>query len=679
MTRAWHGRGAAAVLPGYLLLTLALTYPLAVRFTRAIPGDGFDGWQNYWNLWWVKVALLEQHTSPFFTNLLYYPTGVGLLFHTLNPFNGLLTLPVQVAAGLFPAYNLAVLCGFVLGGLGAYLLARQAWGPGHSRWAAFVAGVIFAFAPVHMAHLLGHMQVISLEWIPFFALYLLRAMGGGRQAGRPAREAALAVFFLILTALCDWYFVLYCLIFSAVAAVWWACTARPMPRVRRGLLTIAAIWLIWGVALSPLLLPMVREASQFRFMVPDPTHSRLLSADLLAFITPQGFHPLWGEWARARSAAFTSSMAEYTVFAGFTVLALAVLGVAGRRRSAAGRARLFWLPVLAVFFILALGPVLHIGGRTALLPGGQELHLPYGWLARTVPFMEITRSVSRYDIMVMLALSVLAAAGVDRLRRGGRGRRWLAGAACAAVLFEFWSAPYPLSEPDTPAWYAALAADGRSGAVLNLPMNWDRPGYLLYQTVHGKPLTAAYISREDPRTLVERAPVLLYFRRLGPDIIAFDLAGQGQQALADLGVRWVALDRYKMPGGAERSVTEAAARQIFGAQPAVYADERLTVYEVTPAPARAPYLILGAGWGPFEATTRTRAFNGQATVVIRAPVAGQATLRVTLAPGSAALEAAQADADFVLPLTLQAGDNVTTLRSLTSGQRVIVAGLALAP
>ncbi|MDQ1300395.1 MAG: hypothetical protein QG637_312, partial [Chloroflexota bacterium] len=43
MLRAWRSRGApVAALTGYLLLTLALTYPLAANFTRAIPGDGFD-------------------------------------------------------------------------------------------------------------------------------------------------------------------------------------------------------------------------------------------------------------------------------------------------------------------------------------------------------------------------------------------------------------------------------------------------------------------------------------------------------------------------------------------------------------------------------------------------------------------------------------------------------------
>ncbi len=78
--------------------------------------------------------------------------------------------------------------------------------------------------------------------------------------------------------------------------------------------------------------------------------------------------------------------------------------------------------ILLLFFILALGPVLHIGGRTELLPGGRELPLPYGLLARLVPFMDITRSVSRFDSMAMLALGVLAATGANWLVRWPMGR-----------------------------------------------------------------------------------------------------------------------------------------------------------------------------------------------------------------------------------------------------------------
>jgi len=743
--------GSAVVLLGYVILTLGMTYPLGTQYARAIPGDGFDGWQNYWNLWWVKVALLEQHTQPWFTDLLYHPTGVGLLFHTLNSFNGFTFLPLQLAWGLLPAYNAVVVFSFAVGGLGAYLLARHVLGPGSRRLAAFCAGLIFTFSPYHIAHLLGHMQLISLEWIPFYVLYLLRTVEAA-QKGLPrralVRNALLAALFLVLVTLCDWYYLMYCLIFTAALGTWqvgvtvlnavrerrarrrlltaarnvvsvrrlgvpWATVMRPwlagatlvsLARERRarthalgtlrGLVAIGGLWLAWAVAMSPWMVPMVREARQFDFMVPDPAQSRLLSADLLAFVTPQAFHPLWGAWALERGRMFTSTVSEYTVFAGFTALALAGLGLwaaQGRRRlkpagsgdgsrlkpAGEGRAVLFWFAMLLFFFVLALGPVLHIGGRTDLLPGGRELPLPYGPLTQLIPFMEITRSVSRFDVMVMLALGVLAAAGADRLARLGRAGRLAVVAAAALILFEFLPAPYPMSPPDTPAWYRTLAADPRPGAVLNLPMNWDRPGYLLYQTEHGKPLTAAYISREDPRTLVDRAPVLQHFRHLGPDVIAFDLARQGQGALADLNVRWVVLDRYKMPGGPEREVTEAYAAAIFRDQAPAYADERLTVYEVQPAGLAGPYLVLGVGWEPFDRAAATRAFTGQAPLLVHAPAPSQGTLRISVAPGSAALDLPLEGGAHVLRLALAAGVTEAPLRAASPEARVVVSRIEL--
>ncbi|MGQ9491426.1 MAG: hypothetical protein ACUVS6_12125 [Anaerolineae bacterium] len=726
---------AAAALAGYFLLTLGMTYPLVTQFGRAIPGDGFDGWQNYWNLWWVKVALLEQHRQPWFTPLLYHPTGVGLLFHTLNGFNGFTFLPVQLAWGLIPAYNAVVIFSFTVGGLGAYLLARYALRPGAGRGPAFIAGLVFTFSPYHFAHLLGHMQLISLEWIPFYALYLLRTVNaaGKGAAGRPiAREAALAMLFLVLVTLCDWYYLMYCLIFTVVVGAWlvgrtvlavarerrararmeaaarellavqhlprpWTTVLRPwlagatmlnavraqrarayVLRTVRGIVAVAGTWLAWALVMSPWLVPMVRVAQQFDFMVPDPNQSRILSADLLAFITPQGFHPLWGAWARERGGAFTATISEYTVFAGFTALALAAIALGKRNRPTAEIATArqvnlgLWLTTLAVFFVLALGPVLHVGGHTGLLPDGRELPLPYGLLAQWVPFMDITRSVSRFDTMVMLALGVLAAAGADRLARLGRAGSVATALAAVLILFEFLPAPYPMSPPDTPAWYNTLATDPRSGAVLNLPMNWDRPGYLLYQTVHGKPLTAAYISRDDPRTLVERAPVLQHFRHLGPDVIVFDLARQGQGALADLDVRWVVLDRYKMPGGPERAITEAYAAAIFNGQAPVYADERLTVYEVQSAVPAGPYPTLGVGWEPFDRATGTRAFTGQAPLVVRAPAPGQVTLRIKLAPGSAALDLPQSEGTYVVRLPVTAGVTEVTLRAAEPRARVVI-------
>src|SRR4051795_8216259 len=44
---------------GYLLATLALTYPLVLHLGTRLPGSFTDGWQNYWNYWWIARALAE--------------------------------------------------------------------------------------------------------------------------------------------------------------------------------------------------------------------------------------------------------------------------------------------------------------------------------------------------------------------------------------------------------------------------------------------------------------------------------------------------------------------------------------------------------------------------------------------------------------------------------------------
>src|SRR5438270_11083552 len=66
----------------YALLTLVMTYPIALDLSTQVPGGG-DAWQHIWNLWWVKHALLDLHTNPYHTNLVYYPTAPNLYFHTL--------------------------------------------------------------------------------------------------------------------------------------------------------------------------------------------------------------------------------------------------------------------------------------------------------------------------------------------------------------------------------------------------------------------------------------------------------------------------------------------------------------------------------------------------------------------------------------------------------------------
>ncbi|MFM7583806.1 MAG: hypothetical protein ACKO9F_13970, partial [Caldilinea sp.] len=391
------------------------------------------------------------------------------------------------------------------------------------------------------------------------------------------------------------------------------------------------------------LIPMVGEALRFRFMVRPSADLYILSASVSDFLIPSRLHTLW------RPESFTwignqiAPVSERTVAIGYVPLGLAAAAWFWARRSAG-----FWLLVAFSFALLALGPQMHWGniGWEQIPPAvqrGEEVASgsPYGLLNQLIPFMRISRSVSRFAVMVQLSLAVLAGLGGALLLRRLRGG-WAAGVAAlllALLIFEYWVAPYPLSPPDTPAYYSELAADPDPRALLNLPMNYDRPGYLLYQTVHGKPLTTAYISREDPRTLVERLPLLQHFRHLGPDILADDPVEVAPSLLADLGVGTVVLDRYKMPGGVERSYTEALASAIFAGQSPVYVDERITVYKVAEPVAVRPYLGLGAlHWGPLqtEGGRRSRTLLGSPAElqIYHPPAQGEVTLHYRSTAGA---------------------------------------------
>ncbi|MEZ4863943.1 MAG: hypothetical protein R3C14_21655 [Caldilineaceae bacterium] len=637
-----------AVLVSYYLLTLVMTWPLATQFTTAIPGDSFDGWQNYWNLWWVKTALVDRLQNPYWTDLLYYPTGVGLYFHTLNPFNGLVTLPVQVSVGLLPAYNTVVLLSWVLGGYGVYLLALKSldWQQFHANsWsgistraasaptphsmtqalrflpvaphlAAFLAGAIFTFAPFHMAHLLGHMQVMSLEWLPFYMLYLLLAVERSRQRRPWLRQAMMAGLFLGLAGLCDWYFVLYLFFFTGLVLLWYGLhRPRSLANFFWVLRPATVAGLLMLLLLSPLLLPMIWEATHFNFMVRPSSDLYILSASVLDFLTPNRLHTFWRPGSFTWPGNQIAPISERTISIGYLPLLLALVALWAKRSSAQLRAG-FWWGVALLFFLLALGPRWHGGNITdAAIPAPAQMGgewTPFALLNQIVPFMRISRSVSRYALMVQLAIAVLAAVGFTNLLqrvaasqihalRGVIRMGMLSALVLMLVLAEFWVAPYPMSPPDTPTFYSQLRALPDAGAVLNLPMNYDRPGYLLYQTVHQKPLAVAYISRDDPRTLTERAPVLQHLRHLGPDILAFDPVRVGQTVLHDLGIGIVIQDRYKMPGGLERTYTEEVANAIFAGQPPLYEDERLTVQRVEPPAVDQPYVVLGPlNWGPLE-------------------------------------------------------------------------------
>jgi len=156
-------REYALVFLAYALVAAIMFPQLIANFATSTFGYGGDIYQGMWDLWWVNYAIFYLHTTPYFTNLIFYPVGANLVTQTMAPLLGILTYPLQLISLPF-AMNTAIIIGIVLSGLFTYILAKYLTGniPG-----SVLAGLIFAFSPEHIIQSLGHLQWTNIEFIPY--------------------------------------------------------------------------------------------------------------------------------------------------------------------------------------------------------------------------------------------------------------------------------------------------------------------------------------------------------------------------------------------------------------------------------------------------------------------------------------------------------------------------------
>ena len=149
----WLGRALRSAgwwlvpLLAYGLIAVIATHPLWLHLTSAVPSDIGDPLLNTWILAW-DVHALTVHPLNLFEANIFFPLLNTLAYseHLLG--SALITLPVLLLTGEpVVAYNATFLLSFILGGWGTYLLVRRYT---YCGWAAFLAGLAFAYAPYRL-------------------------------------------------------------------------------------------------------------------------------------------------------------------------------------------------------------------------------------------------------------------------------------------------------------------------------------------------------------------------------------------------------------------------------------------------------------------------------------------------------------------------------------------------
>ncbi len=596
------------VLGVYTVVTVVMTWPLALNLPTRLPMDLGDPLLNAWILSWNWThlsALLHGHLGAmdgYWSAPIFHPEPLALAYSEHLFAQALEGLPVYLLTGsVVLAYNLLFLSTFVLSGLGAYLLVRDLTG---NERAALLGGLLYTFAPYRMAHL-GHLQVLSSEWLPFVLLGLRRWFDGVERVRRanPGRAPSSAPLLGAAAALvaqnlsCGYYLVFFAPF--VVAYVLWEIGRRALWRSVRVWAALTTTAVAVAAATLPFLVPYL-ALRQHGFAPRSLEEVGRYSADVYSYL--RGLDDsIWRRWLS------DVTRAEGTLFPGLVPLALAALGVGqmvwravtASRTSApsrgwAGLAARGLAGVVGAFVLLATfelfaGPLIKkvrevweqaalvgnvllcaaLGGAgwLAVSPRaraaarwlvrsapaffalaalaaawlsfgpyvetkGFRLTGPsiYVWLYRYLPGFDGLRAASRFAMLAVFCLSVLAgygAAMVAQVRRIGGG---LLPALGVLFLVEAASLPMPTAplewarrDTATPArpvsageltrLYDFAARLPPSAVVIELPFGelFDETRAVFFTTLHRHPLVNGYSggfpsSYEARRSALDQLP-----------------------------------------------------------------------------------------------------------------------------------------------------------------------------
>ena len=576
---------------GYFALTIVYAYPLSVHPADHVMSKGTDTNLYIWTLAWDAHAFVHHPISIFESNI-FYP-----LRHTLAYSENLIGSAFFAAPVLWLsrnpvlAMNLAALITVPLCAIGAYLLARAL---GISIEGSALAGLIFGFTPPRFFRL-DQLHLTNVQWIPFSLACAHRYLEHGH-----ARDLRLAIAFFTLQVLTSGHGAVFlALALLALAAYRLVLGERPAIAARMrdagvggALLLAPSILILLPYRAAQIEMGLRRTLQNAR---PVPWTSFLASPSHLQQHLVAHFLPNAGVYETA--AAY--------LFPGYVPLILGAIGilwrsgrsVAWRRAALALNALVFITLAIAVYATVVDNARLRVGSivlfsarqpwrawlwflvasglRLAIAKHAPVLSLPrferndmaafytllfvlsvwlsigpqYGlwqhvyWL----PGLNFIRAPSRFMILGVLALAVLAAYGFDHLgaQLSARGRAVLAVTLAALLIVEFAGMPLEVAaqSPDVPSIDRWLAARPTPFAIAEVPVpdstnvtvrEGQQSVYMLHSMAHWQKTIHGYSG-----LLPEFSDNLYWQLTKFPDPISL-------RALSDIGVTYIVVheDRY---------------------------------------------------------------------------------------------------------------------------------------
>ncbi len=441
----------------FVLLTTIAAWNIVTKLDGVIIGDDNDTYINPWADWWTQRAISDPKTSLWHTEMMYYPVGADLTYHSFSHLNTAVSLALRPFIGVLPAYNITILLNFVLAGFSMFHLGRYMTG---SSVAGILAGIVFAYNS-HSLYQSAHPVLVSIWCFPWMTLFFIRAVREDRIAF--ALAAAVFVFLGAATSTVLVFLMAFWIVLLIIFMLFSKQFSRPQWRILIIFGSVSALLIIPTV--YPLLISAI-SGGNTNFII-DPNQS--IKTDIISPIVPH-----WYVWLKRG------------IYFGIMPFFLAMLAF-GREKS---KVKL-WLLLTIVAFLFAIGPEPELAH--------SKLGFVLPWTYLVTPFL---RNTYRMMILMSMGIAMLSAYGwlgfQKSLQDKTQNRKAIVALLVGAAIFiDYTAVPFPNTPATVSTFYTDYLDDVPQDVVLaTVPTGrQEDKRYMYYQTVHEHPMTGGVISR----------------------------------------------------------------------------------------------------------------------------------------------------------------------------------------
>lgn len=456
------------------ILLVVMTWPTIVYVFESdvfwLPTIVYDAWTNFWNAWYANLIGAGK-AELLYTDLMFYPHGVSLAFHTFSLPHVVMLNALGAILPLSNAYNLVYLLIIFTATLSAYIYLLYLF---RLKWVCLFGAVIFGCS-VYVTARPSQPVVTTIATLPLTLYFFHRAVLEKRWS-----LAALSGFLAGATAFIGLYTYVCLLIALGLYILYFALMRWRQRAFWTTTLLVVAIAGSIGLAR---IYPMLANSLELEQAL-GKRGGEEINTDLVHFFVNY-HHPVLTPVFRQLFGLETDTRWSSS-YLGYIPLALIVIGLL---RQTYRRKMFFWLYLMAPFLVLRLGSHLTINAQEY-----RDILLPKHFLDELAPSVfKAFYAPDYFHSGALLPLAVLSCYGILTLLRACSQRyRWpLIVLLIVGVAFENYNTLEHVVIPNEQlAFLDWLAREDKQDDIrlINVPMGRvNAKLYDFYQTLSGYP------------------------------------------------------------------------------------------------------------------------------------------------------------------------------------------------